>query len=1142
MASDRGTFELLGRSLALALQPLSEAVKDLESFKQLLFRLGWTPTAVPPAYASLGASVDAATIKLDALPEHPPFPDVLALIQAVKNAFDAIGSISVAPPGVNAAAFIPEIRQRLFELLFTEHLSAQLPAAFNLLSVLNVIDAGPIGGSPGRPPFMRTNFKWGELPAILREPMELPKRVFGWGTRDFDAGRALDLLGELFYALDFPVRFERPDDALVRAYADLPPTAAPLVAKSLVVPFFYIQSAGKDLVAAFALRELPASAGKPPGIVVETQIPQEFPLSMRLADHIGLRLRARAPGTSVVGITVRPGEAGVKYPLNPGTSMPAGGVGVGFDFPPAAPTVLLGSPGGTRLELQGGSVDLGVTAGGGGANVSLHAGLNGLALVISGNGESLFDGFLAKILGDGESRVAFPLGIDLGSRDGIRFDGSGGFDVQVHPHLSLGPIRIDDVDVRLQALVSGPPDVRIDLGANIAGSLGPIDFFVQGIGLRADATFKNGNFGPFDLQLGFLPPTGVGLSVDVGGFKGGGFLILDTAKGEYAGGLELDFLGIVSVKAVGLLTTKFPDGHRGFSLLILISAEFPPIELGFGFTLLGVGGLLGLDRTVDEDALKEGVHQGALDSILFPQNIVANAPRIVNDLRRIFPPAEGHFLVGPMVKFGWGTPTILSLDFGFILDIPRPAFFIIGRLRLGLPFQDLALFDVRVSFAGGVDFSKGQLWFDGTLFDSRLLTFALTGDMAVRLYWKDDANFILTVGGFHPAYTPPPMALGSLQRLGITIFDGNPRLRAETYFAITSNTVQWGTKAELFFGVDVFNVYGFIAYDVLIQFDPFRFIATLSAMLAVRSGSEVLLGIRVDALLEGPTPWHAKGTGHFEISLIISITIDVDFEVTLGDSRHDTLPAVPLLPQLVAAFGDARNWRAVIPAGCNLQVTLRPPADPDLLVLHPFGSLEISQKVAPLDLPIQKSGNQRISDGSVFTVAGVTLGGAPARLDQVRDQFAPAQFIDMSDADKLAHRSFEAYDAGVLAGGGDVVNADYFTRLELGYEVIYIPEPRDPSIFKLAKFLFQSFAAVGAVSQSPLSAAQNAPSVLGASPASLANERYAVASATDLSLRHESLVFSSEAEARAAVTSLVSADPSLESALQVVPFSFARAA
>jgi hypothetical protein len=160
MANSSSTFELLGRHLALALRPLSEALKDPERFKQLMFRLGWTPTAMPSAYASLGVSVDGASIKLDALPDNPPLTAVLDLIQAVKNAFDGIQSIGVAPPGVNAAVFLPEIRERLFELLLTDHLAANLPAAFNLLSALNVIDVQPVDATVDRPSFMRMNFKW----------------------------------------------------------------------------------------------------------------------------------------------------------------------------------------------------------------------------------------------------------------------------------------------------------------------------------------------------------------------------------------------------------------------------------------------------------------------------------------------------------------------------------------------------------------------------------------------------------------------------------------------------------------------------------------------------------------------------------------------------------------------------------------------------------------------------------------------------------------------------------------------------------------------------------------------------------------------------------------------------------------------
>jgi hypothetical protein len=972
--------------------------------------------------------------------------------------------------------------------------------------------------------------------------MELPKRVYGWGAPDFDVQKVVDQLGELFYGLQFPVRFKQPDAELTRRYADLPRGREPRVAKSLIVPFFYVSGGGKELEAAFALREMPPIPGKLRGIIIEPQIPPEFPLTLRLAEGMALRLRAGTNAAAPYGIVIRPNEIAIKYPFAPGAPVPAGGIGIGFDFKPKEPTVLLGSAGRTRLEWQGASVDLNATVANGETDVVLAAALNGLAVVISGKGDSLFDGFLSTILGEGESRVVFPLGVELGGRHGVRFQGSGGFEVQVHPHLSLGPIHIDDLAIRLLAHV-GPPAIRVELAATVGGSLGPLDFFIHGIGLRADATFNKGNLGPFDLDIGFLPPTGVGLSVDVGGFKGGGFLIVDAEKGEYAGGLELDFLGIVTVKAVALLNTKFPDGHRGFALVIIISADFLPIQLGFGFTLLAVGGLLGLNRTVDDDVLREGVHQGALDSVLFPRNIVANAPRIINDLRRLFPPAENHFLVGPMAKCGWGTPTIVSLELGLVLDIPRPAFFIIGRLRIGLPFQDAPLFDIRVAFAGGIDFEAGQIWFDGTLHDSRLLTFSLTGDMALRLYWKENANFVLTIGGFHPAYTPPPMSLPPMQRLGITIFDGNPRLRADTYVAITSNTVQFGAKAELYFGIDLFNIYGFIALDVLIQFDPFRFVATLTAMLAVRSGPEVLMGIRVDALLEGPTPWHAKGTGHFEISLIIDIEIDVDFEVTIGDSRHDMLPPIDVLPKLAEAFAHPNNWRAVLPRGTNLHTTLRalePPAGS--LVLHPFGSLEITEKLVPLNLPIQKLGSQRIADGPVFRVDRVLLGAAPGQLGLLREQFAPAQFIDMSDAQKLSSRSFEKYDAGVQVGGGSAVNADYVKSLEVNYEVIYIPRRRKRIFFRLAQFLFNAFARSGAVSQSVLSAAQTAPSALGARKVTVATEQFAVASTADLTLHDEQLVFASEAEARAAMIGVVDRDPSLTRRLQVVPISLTKAA
>src|SRR5207342_2524137 len=142
------------------------------------------------------------------------------------------------------------------------------------------------------------------------------------------------------------------------------------------------------------------------------------------------------------------------------------------------------------------------------------------------------------------------------------------------------------------------------------------------MGMKTIWTFpddRKGNLGPVNLEIGFKPPNGVGLSLDAGVVKGGGFLLLDYEKGEYAGALELDFQGLFGFTAIGIINTKFPDGSEGFSLLLLINVTFAtPIALGFNFYLAGVGGLIGLNRTVSTLSLQKGVQDGSVDNILFP--------------------------------------------------------------------------------------------------------------------------------------------------------------------------------------------------------------------------------------------------------------------------------------------------------------------------------------------------------------------------------------------------------------------------------------------------------------------------------------------------------------------------------------------
>src|SRR5687768_15836538 len=145
------------------------------------------------------------------------------------------------------------------------------------------------------------------------------------------------------------------------------------------------------------------------------------------------------------------------------------------------------------------------------------------------------------------------------------------------------------------------------------------------------------------------------------------------------------------------------------------------------------------------------------------------------------------------------------------------------------------------------------------------------------------------------------MNLPALRRLTLALVDGNnPRLTLETYFAVTSNTAQFGARLELYAAAWKFNAYGFLSFDVLFQFNPFYFIAEVTAMLALRVGSRSIASIKLSLTLEGPTPWKVKGSARLRLCWFL--TVKVRFNKTFGEVRHTTLPDLLVLPLLIEAL------------------------------------------------------------------------------------------------------------------------------------------------------------------------------------------------------------------------------------------------
>ena len=64
---------------------------------------------------------------------------------------------------------------------------------------------------------------------------------------------------------------------------------------------------------------------------------------------------------------------------------------------------------------------------------------------------------------------------------------------------------------------------------------------------------------------------------------------------------------------------------------------------------------------------------------------------------------------------------------------------------------------------------KKRGYFFAALYDSRLLFMTLEGEMGVLISVGADANFVLSVGGCHPRYLPPPLPFPSPKRISFDI-------------------------------------------------------------------------------------------------------------------------------------------------------------------------------------------------------------------------------------------------------------------------------------------------------------------------------------------------------------------------------------
>ncbi len=1145
MSTDPGTLELIAQQIGLVLAPLEAQLKP-DTIIPFLAELG---LQFPPALlgqSTFMAAVNAGSTAAGALPtqlsqlatdltngdDAAVVQDGVALVgqfRTIITSLQAIGTelshAAGALTGMNSGdvtAFAGTLADNLLSYLVISYVETIEPGYVglaNLLGIVNyVIDPG-VTGDPTHPPFVRKELALSNVQTLLTNPVGSLRTLYAWGDPAFDGTQMMPRLGTSLGLMGFPTTVKVPPGnslttPLMTVTAN-PATTPP----GLLWNFFY---------------------GIPEAYNLTIPISDRFSLQLVVTGNFGanLQLTIVPPDTMTIALPTATLDGLLQFLLT----------GTGTDA--THPMVILGDADGSRIDAKSISAGAGLTltgdtTGSGTVGFAFSAAITGGNAVIDTTNS---DGFIADVLSGVHVEAPFEITITWGLATGLKVTGGAAIEIDLPLHLTLGPVTLPILHLIGGISSSG---ITLEVSAALGVTLGPIDVAVDRLGAIGTLTFPDhggGNLGPADIQVAFKPPSGLGIAIDAGLIAGGGYINFDPDKGQYSGNLQLSLADTIQVSAIAILDTVMPDGSKGFAFLFVITFNFPPIQLGFGFTLNGVGGLGGVNRTMSTDALQAAFRAHTLGAIMFPPDPINNAPAIISDMRTFFPAAEGRYLFGPLLEFGWGSPTLLTLTVGVILEVPDPIrIAILGLIDGGLPTQESALVELHIEVLGLIDFGAKTLSIDGTLYNSRVVIYTLTGDLALRFAWGSNRNFIFALGGFNPHFNTDGLNVPQLALLAISLGNGdNPRLSANSYFAVTSNTVQFGASVEASAHAGGFGVHGYVGYDVLFIISPFSFEFDFTATFDVTYDGATLLGLTVDGALSGPTPWHLHA--HASISLVF-FSVGKTIDLTWGDNTQVSIPARPVLPDLLAALADRRSWNAALPAGASAAVSLvAPKAGDTTLRVHPIGTLTVKETVVPLDLPITQYANATPADGTEFSITGIELDGQAESIVAVQDYFASGQFLTLNDADKLSRPSFELYDAGTTVGGSAVLHGQDVPRTVV-YEEFYIDDVHGTGRFfgyySMPANLHLALSAQGAGAQSPVKHSGLIKYADGPSSAAVevTEPVYVVTSVIDLSVRSDIVAAGgmSYFGARAALVAYLTLNPGEATDLQIIPVHEAAA-
>ena len=1008
MAAQPGTLEILAREIGFALAPMATR---LESGKVLglLADVGYIPQGA--LLQSASAAVTNARTKAEGL--QPKLAALaaaiqqgnatqiasqgIAIVQQIGSLIDALTSLgqqlkSAAPSDAELIEFTQAMPRRLVDLMVVEYLESRTPTVTNALEVLGIVERTfvepPAQSTPARIGYIAKRFYPERATTLLGSPTNYLKQRFDWGNPAFSQAPYTKSVSLLEYLRK----------AAVTAF---PYTFPQLINDGVKPPLLDIQIATLEVTPAGLELEFLEGIEEAWSDEWELKTPWKIFAAGDLTFSTGVEFALAPP----LNVTVQPNVvAGAK--LATGLKRDAA----------AGPMVLLGQAGGSRLEIAAPLVQAAIALAFDAQSSklkgepSIDAQLKGGKLVIDTSSAS---GLVKPLLSSLKIESDFSLELAWRLSTGLKFKGAAALEMRFPTKVTVGPLTIQSAFVKAALLPGGAIGTEISGGFLVA--MGPVEVTVDRMGLETNISFPqggNGNVGPAQVDLAFKAPSGLGIRIEASVVTGGGFVARDAGPPErFSGALSLK-LTKISISAFGILE-RTASGRVSF--VIVIGIRFTPgIQIGWGISLTGVGGVVGINRRADADALRERLTSGAAGNVLFATDPVKNAPALLGDLNAILPAADGIFIVGPTVQLTW--LEIAQFDLGILIELPGPSKIILlgsARVQFGGQAGTPALVNIRLDIFGCIDFVQKLIAFDAALINSKVFqVFQLTGEALFRLSYGDKPYLVLSIGGFHPSFNPEPANLPKISRVAVTYESWGAisyRVRLDAYFAITSNTLQVGAKLEASITAGPLNAMGFIGFDALIQFKPFYFQVDFAAGFRIRFESFTLASVRFAGRLSGPGPVVLAGSFTFEI-LFFSVTWEDS--IAIGSKTPQPIqPVSDLVQALAPELAQISNLETV--SGEDKETVLGSMKAAGKAVVVPKGQLVWRQKRSPLNVTVERFQSVPLAKPQAAIVATTTTAVAS------KDWFSPGTFIELSQSESLNKAPFDRLEAGLQLGFTD---------------------------------------------------------------------------------------------------------------------------